>query len=72
MSNLKVGDNVEVLCPGLAILRSLCPDMPPNHHGTVHEIMDDGGIMVCFPIGDEDPEDHSQIAPYPPEQVRKR
>jgi hypothetical protein len=33
--NLKVGDDVEVLDAGLAMLRRLCPAMPPNHHGRV-------------------------------------
>lgn len=66
------GDLVEVLCPGLATLRNICPDMPPNHHGKVSEIWDDGMILVEFPIGDDDPEEHSQAAPYPRDQVRLR
>jgi len=35
MAEYSVGDLVEVLDEGLAMLRRLCPDMPPNHHGRV-------------------------------------
>jgi len=62
----KVGDKVEVEDEGLATLRKICPGMPPNHHGTVHEIRGDI-VMVSFPVGD-----HSQLAPYPRAQVKKR
>lgn len=72
MGTLKVGDKVEVLDPGLARLRALMPDAPPNHYGTVAEIWDDGSILIEFPIGYDDPEQHSQIAPYPRHMVRKR
>ncbi len=65
----KVGDLVEVLDPGLAMLRDLYPDMPPNHHGSVGEIWDDGQILVYFPL---EGKDHSQGAPYPVEMVRHR
>lgn len=67
---LVVGDLVEVLDEGLAMLRRICPDQPPNHHGRVAEIKDDT-IMVEFPI-DGSYEDHSQVAPYPVSMVRKR
>ena len=66
---LKVGDKVEVLCEGLAMLRRLMPNMPPNHHGTVAEIWDTGEILVEFPLSGEN---HSQVAPYPKELVRLR
>ena len=46
---LKVGDSVEVLDEGLAMLRRLMGGKP-NHHGTVAEIWDDGTILVEFPI----------------------
>lgn len=67
---LEVGDPVEVLDEGLAILRKVAPGMPPNHHGRVSEI-DGDTIMVEFPI-DGSYEDHSQVAPYPVSEVRKR
>lgn len=66
----EVGDLVEVLDEGLAMLRRICPDQPPNHHGRVAEISGET-IMVEFPI-DGSYEDHSQVAPYPANLVRKR
>ena len=71
MNDLQVGDPVEVLDEGLAMLRRLCPDMPPNHHGTVSRI-DGDTVYVEFPIGDDDPAKHSQVAPFPAAEVRKR
>ena len=68
MGEFKVGDKVEVLDEGLAMLRGLMGGKP-NHHGTVHEIWDDGSILVAFPL---EGENHHQVAPYPPEQVRVR
>ena len=73
MADKKVGDKVQVLCEGLAMLRRFAPKgARPNHHGTITEILSDGTIMVAFPIGDDDPADHSQVAPYPAELVRLR
>jgi hypothetical protein len=70
---LKVGDKVMVIDPGLmALMRIMPPGTPPNNEGWVKEILDDGEIMVEFPIGDDDPEEHSQIAPYPANMVVKR
>lgn len=66
-ANLKVGDMVEVLDEGLAMLRRLCPGQPPNNIGTVAEIRDDGHIEVHFPLPGEN---HSQAAIYPREEVR--
>lgn len=69
----KVGDKVLVLDTGLAMLRKFAPPgAKPNHHGVVDRIMDNGDILVEFPIGDDDPEEHSQVAPYPPSMVRFR
>jgi len=70
MSEINVGDDVEVLDAGLAMLRRLCPGMPFNHHGRVEAIKGDT-IMVEFPI-DGSYEDHSQTSPYPRSEVRKR
>ena len=68
--SFSVGDPVEVLDQGLAMLRKLCPGMPPNHHGRVAEI-DGDTIMVEFPI-DGGYEEHSQVAPYPRSEVKRR
>ena len=73
MSDLKIGDSVEVLDEGLAMLRQIMgPNAKPNHYGFVSEIWEDGTILVEFPIGDDPIEEHSQVAPYPPNQVIKR
>ena len=73
---LQVGDQVEVMDVGLAQLRAImvqCGNDPgPNNYGVVAEIWDDGTILIEFPIGDDDQEEHSQVSPYPPSQVRKR
>jgi hypothetical protein len=74
MMKLQVGDSVEVLDVGLAQLRIIMArgghDPGPNNLGVVAEIWDDGTILVEFPIGDDDPEEHSQVSPYPPSKVR--
>lgn len=64
---LKKGDPVEVLDPGLAMLRKLCPDQPPNHLGRVDRI-DGETVYVEFPIGGS--YEHSQVATYPSSMVR--
>lgn len=72
-NNLKPGDPVEVLDPGLLMLQQFAPNgTRPNNHGVIAEIMDDGMILVEFPIGDDDPNEHSQVAPYPEQMVRLR
>ena len=73
----KVGDLVEVLDPGLEQLYQTMLKIDPKvakrlNRGVVHELLDDGDLMIAFPIGDEDMEKHSQVAPYPPNMVRKR
>jgi hypothetical protein len=69
MQSFKVGDLVEVLDEGLAMLRRLCPDQPPNHYGRVSEIKGDE-IWVEFPL--DGGYEQSQVAPYPTSMVRKR
>lgn len=69
-SDLKVGDEVEVIDPGLAMLRRICPEMPPNHHGRVERI-DGHTVYVEFPI-DGSYEEHSQTAPYSRALVKRR
>ena len=69
-SELEVGDDVAVDDPGLAMLRAVCPDMPPNHHGRIESI-DGDTIYVEFPI-DGSYDGHSQTAPYTRDQVKPR
>jgi hypothetical protein len=68
--NIRAGDKVKVLDPGLAVLRSMTGG-PPNNLGWAAEIWDSGDILVRFPIGDDDPEEHSQVAPYPAHLVTR-
>jgi hypothetical protein len=71
-TELKVGDEVEVLDHGLLMLQKFAPPgAKPNNRGKISEILEDGHVMVEFPIGDDDPDKHSQIAPYPKNICRK-
>jgi hypothetical protein len=73
--SFEIGQPVEVLDPGLAQLRAILAqtgEVVVNHHGWVHDVEPDGTVIVEFPIGDDDPNSHSQIAPYPPHMVRAR
>lgn len=64
----QVGDKVRVMDAGLLMLQKFAPPgAKPNNEGRVQEILDDGDLMIEFPIGDDDPEKHSQVAPYPAE-----
>jgi len=75
MKTLKfeVGDKVEVLDEGLLILQQFAPKgAKPNNLGIVSEIFDDGEILVEFQIGNDDMEEHSQVAPYPQHLVRHK
>lgn len=63
---LKVGDKVRVNDPGLLMLQKFAPaGAKPNNEGVISEIMEDGYVEVEFPIGSDDPKEHSQVAPYP-------
>lgn len=63
---LQVGDKVRVMDQGLLMLQKFAPPgAKPNNEGVVQEIMEDGDLLIEFPIGDDDPEEHSQVAPYP-------
>lgn len=65
MNNLKKGDKVRVMDRGLLMLQQFAPKgAKPNNEGIVKEI-DEDTVYVAFPIGDEDPDEHSQLAPYP-------
>jgi hypothetical protein len=64
--NLQVGDKVRVMDQGLLMLQKFAPPgAKPNNEGVVSEILEDGYLMIEFPIGDDDPKEHSQVAPYP-------
>lgn len=65
-NNLQVGDKVRVMDQGLIMLQKFAPKgARPNNEGVISEILDDGDVMVEFPIGDDYPKKHSQVAPYP-------
>jgi hypothetical protein len=61
----KVGDQVEVIDEGLAKLRQIVPDAPPNHHGIIEEFQENGDLLILF-------DDSKSSAPYPKELVRPR
>lgn len=66
MRKFNVGDKIEVLDEGLAMLRRICSDQPPNHYGEVSEIWDNGNtLLILF-------DDTEQAAPYPSNLVRLR
>jgi len=73
MENLNVGDCVVVNDPGLlqlqAIMGKICSGYMPNNIGWIHEIWDDE-YLIEFPIGKDNPNEHSQVAPYPKSFVR--
>lgn len=76
MAKLQKGDKVIVLDQILIMLyntmKQFDPNCKPKNQGWVDEICDDGTIMINFPIGDDDPEEHSQVAPYPSNLVVRR
>ncbi len=62
---LKPGDKVAVMDQGLLMIQRFAPPgARPNNHGVIESIV--GSLaMIEFTIGDDDPEEHSQLAPYP-------
>jgi hypothetical protein len=63
------GDKVRVMDEGLLMLQRFAPPgAKPNNEGIVSDIWDDGTIEVEFPL---DGDNHSQVAPYPPNKVVK-
>ncbi len=63
---LKVGDKVKVMDQGLLMLQQFAPaGAKPNNEGVVKKFMDKDYILIEFPIGDDDPKEHSQSALYP-------
>lgn len=69
---MKIGDPVLLTDPGLARLRAIMPDAPPNHYGAVADILPDGTIFVLLPIGEDDPAEHSQVTFCDPREVLLR
>ena len=75
MDELKVGDPIAVMDPGLLMMQQFAPPgAKPNNHGYVKELNygGDGSVLVEFPIDDDPMEEHSQVAPYPRSIIRKR
>ena len=73
MKDLTKGEKVEVIDTGLIMIQKFAPkNSRPNNVGWVEGVCDDGTILVKFPIGDDDPEEHSQVAPYPKNLVKRR
>lgn len=72
-NTIEEGDKVMVIDSGLLMLQKFAPkNSRPNNVGWVEEVCEDGKtILVKFPIGDDDPREHSQVAPYPKELVKK-
>ena len=64
--DLKIGDKVRVNDPGLLMLQRFAPPgAKPNNEGVITEINEeDQEAMIEFPIGDDDINEHSQVAPY--------
>ena len=69
MIGWKIGEEVEVLDTGLAMLRTFCPDISPKRYGRVKEVKGDV-IYVEFPI--DGSYEHSRISSYHRNYVRKR
>lgn len=65
-NKLKIGDKVAVMDQGLLMLQRFAPpNSKPNNHGVISGEIDSDTWEIEFPIGDDDPEEHSQVAPYP-------
>lgn len=67
---MEVGDIVEVNDGGLIMLQRFAPKGSiPNNQGVIKEITTTE-YYVLFPIGRDNPKEHSQLSPYPKHQVR--
>lgn len=65
-TEIRVGDKVKVMDQGLLMLQKFAPSgAKPNNEGVVEEIIEDGDLLIHFPIGDDDPEKPSQASIYP-------
>lgn len=68
-NELKIGDKVRVLDPGLLMMQQFAPPgAKPNNEGVVADIWDDGTVEVEFPL---EGDNHSQVAPYSPSICKK-
>jgi hypothetical protein len=72
VSDLKIGDEVDVMDQGLLMLQKFAPPgAKPNNRGIIADIWGDGTVEVEFPLESEDGEPHSQVAPYAPHLIKK-
>ena len=66
---LKKGQKVVVMDQGLLMLQQYAPEgARPNNVGWVDRV-DGDTVYVIFLIGDDDPNEHSQLAWYPKHKV---
>jgi len=66
------GDKVRVMDPGLLMLQQFAPPgAQPNNEGTVYDVLEDGALEIWFPIGDDDPDEHSQASIYSADICKK-
>jgi hypothetical protein len=69
---LRIGDKVRVMDQGLLMLQRFAPPgSNPNNVGFVKEFLENGDILIEFQIGDEPIENHSQVAPYPTNIIKR-
>lgn len=62
---MEKGKKVVVMDQGLIMLQRFAPPgARPNNVGWVDSV-EGNTVYVKFPIGDDNPEEHSQLAPYP-------
>ena len=62
----KIGDKVKVMDAGLLMLQKFAPpNAKPNNEGIIVSEIDKDTWEIEFPIGDDDIDEHSQVAPYP-------
>ena len=72
----EIDEEVIVNDPGLIrlmeLMKSFGSEVKPNNIGFIREFLDDGTVMIEFPIGDDDISEHSQMAPYPIAMLKKK
>jgi len=62
---MQIGDIVQVMDEGLLMLQRFAPKgAVPNNQGVISKI-EGNQVDITFPIGQDDPNEHSQTAPYP-------
>lgn len=70
--NEEVIVNDEGLIKLMELMKSFGEIVKPNNIGFIREFLDDGYVMIEFPIGDENIEEHSQMAPYHISLLKKK